>query len=249
MIKFFRKIRQNLVLENKTGKYLKYAMGEIILVVIGILIALQINNWNEKNKEQAKTQTYYTQLLEDLHKDKAFAKNTIEKFEEQRKAYQDYLKKFNTTNVTLKTMYQNLIGLNQESFAINFNTSTIESLQNSGEIVLIPPLLRNKLIDLRRQQEKITQDESLDNNGKTGVAERLSMLQGAFGLEERLQNQEEIRASLHIEQKRSEIILGLEAIQDWMDFSEKKSMRLLKELIQEIELVENLIEKEAKTND
>ena len=50
MIKFFRKIRQKLLIENKTGKYLKYAVGEIILVVIGILIALSINNWNEKRK-------------------------------------------------------------------------------------------------------------------------------------------------------------------------------------------------------
>jgi hypothetical protein len=46
MIKFFRKIRQNLIIENKTSKYFKYAIGEIILVVIGILIALQLNNWN-----------------------------------------------------------------------------------------------------------------------------------------------------------------------------------------------------------
>ncbi|MFT7329977.1 MAG: hypothetical protein ACI848_000035 [Roseivirga sp.] len=56
MIKFFRKIRQNLLVENKTGKYFKYAIGEIMLVVIGILIALQINTWNlvkiEQNKEQ-----------------------------------------------------------------------------------------------------------------------------------------------------------------------------------------------------
>lgn len=48
MIKFFRHIRQNLIMEHKTSKYLKYAIGEIILVVIGILIALQINNWNQK---------------------------------------------------------------------------------------------------------------------------------------------------------------------------------------------------------
>jgi hypothetical protein len=50
MIKFFRKIRQRLLSEGKTGKYFKYAIGEIILVVIGILIALQINNWNEERK-------------------------------------------------------------------------------------------------------------------------------------------------------------------------------------------------------
>lgn len=50
MIKFFRKIRQNLLIENKTSKYFKYAIGEIVLVVIGILIALQINNWNDHQK-------------------------------------------------------------------------------------------------------------------------------------------------------------------------------------------------------
>jgi len=54
MIKFFRKIRQNLLSEGKTGNYLKYAIGEIVLVVIGILIALQINNWNELRKDNRK---------------------------------------------------------------------------------------------------------------------------------------------------------------------------------------------------
>ena len=58
MIKFFRKIRQRLLTENKLSKYLLYAIGEIILVVIGILLALQINNWNENNKyRKAETQT------------------------------------------------------------------------------------------------------------------------------------------------------------------------------------------------
>ena len=52
MIKFFRKIRQNLIMDNKTSKYFKYAIGEIVLVVIGILIALSINNWNENRKLQ-----------------------------------------------------------------------------------------------------------------------------------------------------------------------------------------------------
>ena len=49
-MKFFRKIRQNLLVENKKGKYFKYVIGEIVLVVIGILIALSISNWNEKRK-------------------------------------------------------------------------------------------------------------------------------------------------------------------------------------------------------
>ena len=62
MIKFFRKIRQNLLMENKTGKYFKYAIGEIVLVVIGILIALSINNWNESRKDKAQEIVLLKQL-------------------------------------------------------------------------------------------------------------------------------------------------------------------------------------------
>lgn len=65
MIKFFRHIRQQLIQENQMGKYFKYAIGEIVLVVIGILIALQINNWNEERK----LGLYETQLLKQLKVD------------------------------------------------------------------------------------------------------------------------------------------------------------------------------------
>ena len=69
MIKFFRKIRQNLLMENKTGKYFKYAFGEIILVVIGILIALSINNWNEDRKAKTYEEQVYTQIYKDIKAD------------------------------------------------------------------------------------------------------------------------------------------------------------------------------------
>ncbi len=69
MIKFYRKIRQNLLSEGKTGKYLKYAIGEIILVVIGILIALSINNWNEKRLQKQALKNIYTIIIEDLKND------------------------------------------------------------------------------------------------------------------------------------------------------------------------------------
>ena len=66
MIKFFTKIRQNLLLKGKTGNYLKYALGEIILVVIGILIALQINNWNESQKMNQWEHRFLTDLKREL---------------------------------------------------------------------------------------------------------------------------------------------------------------------------------------
>lgn len=72
MIKFFRNIRQNLLLENKTSKYFKYAIGEIILVVIGILIALQVSNWNKQNEDRKLEKRYLSELILDLQKDSIF---------------------------------------------------------------------------------------------------------------------------------------------------------------------------------
>jgi hypothetical protein len=66
MIKFFRKIRYDLMEKNKTGKYLKYAIGEIVLVVIGILIALQLNNWSEQNKSNLFEVKILSELQNDL---------------------------------------------------------------------------------------------------------------------------------------------------------------------------------------
>jgi hypothetical protein len=58
MINFFRKIRKQPADDNKPLKYMRYAIGEIALVVLGILIALSINNWNEKGKSQIKKESF-----------------------------------------------------------------------------------------------------------------------------------------------------------------------------------------------
>ncbi|MGB5402513.1 DUF6090 family protein [Robiginitalea sp.] len=65
MINFFRKIRKQLADQNKPLKYFRYAIGEILLVVIGILIALQIDNWNEERKVKIEEQILLNQLRED----------------------------------------------------------------------------------------------------------------------------------------------------------------------------------------
>lgn len=66
MIRFFRSIRQKLLVENRFTKYLVYALGEIVLVVIGILIALQVNNWNEHRKSLAREQKYLVAIRGEL---------------------------------------------------------------------------------------------------------------------------------------------------------------------------------------
>ena len=66
MFKFFRHIRQQLIIKNTMATYLKYAIGEIVLVVIGILIALQINNWNEQRKANQNESDLYSRILVDM---------------------------------------------------------------------------------------------------------------------------------------------------------------------------------------
>lgn len=79
MIKFFRHIRQTLIMENKISKYFKYAIGEIFLVVIGILIALSINTWNEERKEKAIVRNLLNNIRYDLQADTTEFSRLIQK--------------------------------------------------------------------------------------------------------------------------------------------------------------------------
>ncbi|WP_179007809.1 DUF6090 family protein [Winogradskyella forsetii] len=129
MIKFFRKIRQDLLSKGKTGKYLKYAVGEIVLVVLGILIALQINNWNEKRKENAIINTYLKGIMLDLNYDtKRFdviIKNLNEQIENNSKVFE---------NKNYQTLPIDSIVLSITSYFNDYKISdqTYQKLKNSG---------------------------------------------------------------------------------------------------------------------
>lgn len=72
MLRFFSKIRFKLAAQNRVAKYLRYAIGEIVLVVIGILIALQINNWNSNRIDRQKEQEYLKNFMEEMKRDSVF---------------------------------------------------------------------------------------------------------------------------------------------------------------------------------
>ncbi|MCA0154279.1 DUF6090 family protein [Winogradskyella vincentii] len=154
MIKFFRKIRYDLMEKNKTGKYLKYAIGEIILVVIGILIALQINNWNEKRKTTEIRNNYYQQVLKDLKKDSIYINRIIINLDSSLSKYQSYLEKLPKAEDINDFVL--LFGSLDWTFEyITFNTNTLESLISTGDIKLMPDNIRNGLLDLRTTQNEI----------------------------------------------------------------------------------------------
>jgi hypothetical protein len=133
MIKFFRHIRKSLLMENKTGKYFKYAIGEIILVVIGILIALQINNWNEDRKAKIVEDSFFANILIDLEKDDAKL-NYYKTFYTKRIEYLDTLLTY--VRNPNKTMGIEKFGMYVEPLFYSAdptnNNTTFESAKASG---------------------------------------------------------------------------------------------------------------------
>lgn len=90
MTRFFKNIRKKLATENKVGAYLRYAIGEILLVVIGILIALQVSNWNEQRKAKIIENNFFEDVLQDLKKDQQRL-SYYELFHTKRASYLDTL--------------------------------------------------------------------------------------------------------------------------------------------------------------
>jgi len=173
MIKFFRRIRFDLMEKNKTGKYLKYAIGEIVLVVIGILIALQINNWNENRLNNKVLNTFLVNLKQELQGEQNILNSMIEWHSFKHHSMQ-YLLKMEGTNLydpvaDGKTSipyfasnqddawHKGIPKVYDKDFIVYafsrmhravmypFPKSTIEELKSTGMYSEIDPLLKNKL--------------------------------------------------------------------------------------------------------
>ena len=157
MIKFFGKIRQNLLLENKTGKYLKYAVGEIILVVIGILIALSINNWNEEKKGKEELNQYLYSLKGDLRADVVSLEEGILIKENEIATLKNYHDRLSQSNASLDTLDKILniefSGGVRIGFS-GFNNITYHSMVQSGELGILSDDLVKDLSNLNIQQQK-----------------------------------------------------------------------------------------------
>jgi hypothetical protein len=131
-MKFFRKIRYKLMSENKTGKYFKYAVGEIVLVVIGILIALSINNWNENRKQKEILYAIFQIIKEDILIDLTEINSFINDFDSIRKpAFEAVLNKNPSKEEYLKhpeylTVLEGFrdLAINQRGFELLKNQSS-----------------------------------------------------------------------------------------------------------------------------
>ena len=132
--------------ENKTGKYLKYAVGEIALVVIGILIALQINIWNENRKSNEIKQYYLESLKNNITQDTIHINSRLTDLSHTIYVIDSLLNLSPelSTNESLSAILPSVL---MNTFNMNIETSTIEDLKSTGNLKLIEDkTLRNLLL-------------------------------------------------------------------------------------------------------
>ena len=166
MIKIFRQIRLDLMEKNKSGKYFKYAIGEIILVVIGILIALQINNWNENRKAELKEDSLFSNLVFD------FESRLIElkEFNKAREVSTAAILKLNKIIASKDSRSQDseidgLLSKLINGFKFNEEFKMLEVVFSTGLINDIKnQTLKRQLVEWPQRVEEMLEEQRMHNN-------------------------------------------------------------------------------------
>ena len=193
MIKFFRKIRQNLLSEGKTGKYLKYAIGEIVLVVIGILIALQINNWNESRKDRVFEIKMLNEIQKALNNDINDFENLISRMQRLDSATINIAKKihgealyndslFSKDNINLTVLYTGI--------QYQYNRGPYDAVKASGIDKISNDSLRNELIKL--YDFTFPRNIEITRWGDRGYDQQIEKVKSFLGKTEIIMENEEI---------------------------------------------------------
>lgn len=163
MIKFFRILRQKLLSESKFGRYMLYALGEIILVVIGILIALEINNANDLRKNKAQEQQLLVSLLEECEANLDLLENTILRNDSiyNRAINIGAFTGPNLPEISEKELSQLMVGAFKYESRYVPNLGTMNEINNSGKLSLITdPELRKAISEWQSQLELVHNQEN-----------------------------------------------------------------------------------------
>jgi hypothetical protein len=175
MIKFFRKIRQQLLTENKFSKYLLYALGEIILVVVGILIALAINNWKETQKLRIQEIIYLTNLKDDLNTQITMLDVYIDYENIIIDHCNDIIKHYELNDgfYNMDSIYPKLNDLTTRWTFSNANVTLLQML-NSNQINIIQNIkLKEDLISFSQQIDLFAKNTNINN---TNLIDNLTTL-------------------------------------------------------------------------
>lgn len=156
MLNFFRKIRQKLLQQNKIGSYFKYAIGEIFLVVIGILIALQVNNYRETQQTKARETAFLHDLRSDLLLNLDELQRSIDQYSRAGRSSEVMISYFEGAPIT------NTDSLNFHTMEVLYwdpfirNNSTLREMVSSGSLgILSDDSLKNELLRMELSYDKI----------------------------------------------------------------------------------------------
>jgi hypothetical protein len=253
MINFLRKTRKKLADDNNFFKYARYAIGEILLVVVGILIALQINNWNEAQRARSEEKV----LLENLYEDLKAASEQSEGFISKEQQLIDNL-------IMTMGIHPNGKPAPREFFADSIILGIIWDFESNVPVINSYAEIKNtgktSLIRNRNIRQKFTNLELKINNLNTLVKDRLTVQQI------RIDNiaQDDLNLVLFIDQRGSNLDVNLEGepennypeivkrprVRNLLAMKLLLTRELLKfriELQNEINLIVDLIEKEIGT--
>jgi len=168
MIKFFRRIRQRLLTENKVSKYLLYAIGEIVLVVIGILIALSINNWNESNKENEIGLGYLHRIHSDLVKDNSYLDDKELVSQDNHKSFYNFIQSMYLQQTNTDEFRELTSSVYWEAENLILEDRTYLEITNSGKFGFIEnEKLRDQIMAYYRRYYAI--DEHISEMNQTGI--------------------------------------------------------------------------------
>lgn len=179
MISLFRKIRQSLLQQNKVTQYLAYAIGEIFLVVIGILIALQINTWNELRKIRQYEVKMLKELKATLERDRGYFSSQIPRLTNKQKAANRLLSMLENKEENLDTLNKYFSNLRFEVL-FQYNSGAYGSIKSGGIDKISNDSIRAKMAGLyeflipRSEKifENLSDSEEVENNLVEALTER-----------------------------------------------------------------------------
>jgi hypothetical protein len=165
MTRFFRSIRQNLLAQGRITRYLTYAVGEIILVVIGIFLALQLNNWNAERKRDQQELGLLAEMHENLEKDLKDCRYNItvnERLEQGNSAVLKHLTDRTPFHDSLRVHYGNIFGNTQ----LSANTSAYDNLKSIGFDLISNDSLRRMVTTLYSERYTYLRNLEFEADGK-----------------------------------------------------------------------------------
>ena len=138
MIKIFRNIRRKLLHEGKASNYLLYAIGEIALVMIGILLALQVNTWNQNRLDNITEVEYYKRFLDDVLLDEQLIANQVTQTEKRMNSANQLLASLQSGHSDMAKIATEIVNsVSRSDFSLTATQTTYEDIKSSGSVHLI----------------------------------------------------------------------------------------------------------------